>query len=117
MHETTFSLIKVFDFFPFFRYTYGIYSTKYNERSFFMEQYITKGVCSRAITFDIEGDTIKEVKFLGGCQGNTQGVAALVKGMNIQEAISRLEGIDCGGRGTSCPDQLAQALKGYLQER
>lgn len=79
-------------------------------------QYTTKGVCSRAITFDMDGDTIKEVHFAGGCQGNTQGVAALVKGMDIHEAISRLEGIDCGGRGTSCPDQLAKALKAYLAQ-
>lgn len=79
-------------------------------------QYTTKGVCSRAITFDMDGDTIKEVHFAGGCQGNTQGVAALVRGMDIHEAISRLEGIDCGGRGTSCPDQLAKALKAYLAQ-
>ena len=57
------------------------------------------------------GDTVKSVKFNGGCNGNTQGVAALVKGMKVDEAISRLKGIDCGGRGTSCPDQLAKALE------
>ena len=60
---------------------------------------------------ELDGDTVKSVKFNGGCNGNTQGVAALVKGMNVDEAISRLKGIDCGGRGTSCPDQLAKALE------
>lgn len=73
--------------------------------------YKTKGVCSREIHVEIEGNTIKQVVFVGGCSGNTQGVARLVQGMNINEAINRLEGIDCMGRGTSCPDQLAKALK------
>lgn len=79
--------------------------------------YKTKGTCSQQINFEVEGSTIKSVEFVGGCHGNTQGVAALVKGMDIQEAISRLEGIDCRGRGTSCPDQLAKALKGYLSQQ
>lgn len=73
--------------------------------------YKTRGVCSREIHFDIEDNKVKQVAFVGGCQGNTQGVARLVQGMDVNEAISRLEGIDCGGRGTSCPDQLARALK------
>lgn len=73
--------------------------------------YKTKGVCSREIHFEIEGDTIKSVKFIGGCSGNTQGVARLVEGMKVQEAIDRLSGIDCNGKGTSCPDQLSKALK------
>ena len=73
--------------------------------------YRTSGTCSREIGFDIDGNTVKNVKFVMGCQGNTTGVARLVEGMDIDEAISRLEGIDCGGRGTSCPDQLAKALK------
>lgn len=76
--------------------------------------YTTHGVCSRQIMIDLDGDTIKEVAFLGGCHGNTQGVAALVKGMNAYEAIERLKGINCGGRGTSCPDQLATALEEAL---
>lgn len=76
--------------------------------------YTTKGVCSRQIEIEIDGDTITNVKFLGGCSGNTQGVAALVKGMNAEEAIERLEGIRCGARPTSCPDQLATALKEAL---
>ncbi len=76
--------------------------------------YTTHGVCSRQITVELEGDIIKDVAFLGGCHGNTQGVAALVKGMDAQEAIERLKGIRCGGRGTSCPDQLANALSEAL---
>ena len=72
--------------------------------------YTTRGTCSRAIDVTVEDDVIVEVKFYGGCNGNTQGVAALVKGMNIDEAIDRLSGINCGGRGTSCPDQLSKAL-------
>lgn len=74
----------------------------------------TKGTCSRAIEFEIENDTIKDIKFMGGCNGNTQGIASLVKGMKIQEVIEKTEGIDCNGRGTSCPDQLSKALKEYL---
>lgn len=74
--------------------------------------YTTKGTCSRAIEITVNDDSIIEsVKFVGGCSGNTQGVAALVKGMSVSEAISRLEGIKCGPRPTSCPDQLATALK------
>lgn len=76
--------------------------------------YTTHGVCSRQITVELEGDIIKEVAFLGGCHGNTQGVAALVKGMDAYKAIERLKGIRCGGRGTSCPDQLANALSEAL---
>ena len=75
--------------------------------------YNTKGVCSRRIDFEIENGVISSVKFMGGCAGNTQGVAALVSGMSVDEAIKRLEGIKCGPRSTSCPDQLALALKEY----
>lgn len=67
-------------------------------------------VCSHMITITIDGDTIEKVQYLGGCSGNTQGVAALVKGMTIDEAISRLQGIRCGRKSTSCPDQLTKAL-------
>ena len=74
-------------------------------------QYNPVGVCSMQITIEIDGNIIKSVKFLGGCSGNTQGVASLIAGMNIDEAIKRLKGIDCAGRGTSCPDQLAKALE------
>ena len=75
--------------------------------------YTTKGTCSKQIDIDVENGVIVEAKFTGGCSGNTQGVAALVKGMTIDEAISRLRGIHCGPRHTSCPDQLAQALEQY----
>ena len=68
-------------------------------------------VCSRQIDIETEGDVIKQIRYIGGCEGNTQGVAALVAGMKVEEAITRLKGIDCKGRGTSCPDQLARALK------
>ena len=79
--------------------------------------YMTKGVCSRAIEIEIENDVIQSVRFIGGCAGNTQGVAALIRGMNVQEAIERIDGIDCRGRGTSCPDQLARALKQHLAKK
>ena len=75
--------------------------------------YNTKGVCSRQIQIDIEDGIVKAVTFLGGCSGNTQGVAALVAGMSVDEAISRLSGIRCGFKPTSCPDQLAVALSQY----
>lgn len=79
-----------------------------------MNTYTTRGTCAREIRFEIEGDTIKHVEFIGGCSGNTQGVARLVEGMKVNDAISKIEGIKCGPKSTSCPDQLAQALKGYL---
>ena len=75
--------------------------------------YKTKGVCSREINFEVEDNKVKNVQFVGGCSGNTQGVARLIDGMDIDEAISRIEGIQCGFRPTSCPDQLAQAVKEY----
>lgn len=67
-------------------------------------------VCSQQIDIVIDGEMIRAVQFTGGCNGNTKGIAALVAGMKIKDAIERLKGIDCGGRGTSCPDQLARAL-------
>ncbi|MCC8192950.1 MAG: TIGR03905 family TSCPD domain-containing protein [Ruminococcus sp.] len=73
--------------------------------------YKTKSVCSRQINVEIEDGIVKNVQFVGGCHGNTQGVAILAKGRPVDEVIELLEGIDCGGRGTSCPDQLAKALK------
>lgn len=76
----------------------------------------TSGVCSRYIEVTVEDGVVKKVQFYGGCSGNTQGVAALVKGMKVDDAISRLKGIDCGGRGTSCPDQLAMALEHLKEE-
>ena len=75
--------------------------------------YTTKGVCSRQISIDIENGIVKKVTFLGGCSGNTQGVAALVADMPVDEAIRRLSGIRCGNKASSCPDQLATALSEY----
>lgn len=74
-------------------------------------EYRTKGVCSRMIKLELDGDTIRSVEFVGGCSGNTQGVARLVEGMKVDDAIARIEGIKCGPRPTSCPNQLAQALR------
>ena len=81
-----------------------------------MFQYNTQGVCSKSIYFDIEDNKLKNVSYLGGCNGNLKGIASLVEGMDIDEAISRLEGITCGSKKTSCPDQLAKALKAYKEE-
>lgn len=75
--------------------------------------YTTKGVCSREITFEVENNKVKNVSFYRGCEGNLKGIASLVEGMEVDEVISRLKGIDCGGKGTSCPDQLAKALLDY----
>ena len=74
-------------------------------------QYEPKGVCSREMIIDVENEIIKSVQIIGGCAGKTKGVSVLVEGMNIDEAIKKLRGIDCRGRGTSCPDQLAIALE------
>ncbi len=73
--------------------------------------YKTKGTCSREIIFEIEDGLVKNVQFIGGCNGNLKGIAALVEGMPVEEVISRVEGIHCGMKSTSCPDQLASALK------
>lgn len=70
-----------------------------------------KGTCSRSVLFDIEEGKVKNVQYIGGCNGNLKGIGALVEGMEVNEAIRRLEGIQCGMKATSCPDQLAQALK------
>ena len=78
-----------------------------------MMKYKTQGVCSREIQFDVVDNKVTNVQFVGGCSGNTQGVARLVEGMDIDEVISRVDGINCGFRPTSCPDQLARALKAY----
>ncbi len=79
-----------------------------------MMHYKTKGTCSREIFFNVEDDIIKSVEFVGGCSGNTQGVSRLIEGMSVTDAIERLKGIQCEGRSTSCPDQLAYALEDYL---
>lgn len=77
--------------------------------------YKTKGVCAKEINFEIEDNKIKNVTFLNGCPGNLLGVSRLVEGMDVDYAISKLKGIDCGGKGTSCPDQLARALEKYKE--
>ncbi len=80
--------------------------------------YRTKGTCSRQITVDLdEQGIIRKVEFLGGCNGNTQGVARLCVGHPAQEVIDLLSGVDCNGRGTSCPDQLSKALKEALEQQ
>lgn len=76
-----------------------------------MYEFKTKGTCSQKIFFDVENGKVKNVQFMGGCNGNLKGIAALVEGMDIDEVITRVEGIHCGMKATSCPDQLAQALK------
>lgn len=73
--------------------------------------YKPKGVCAQAIDIQVEDGIVQSVKFMGGCMGNTQGISALVNGMKVEDVIARLEGIQCGFKGTSCPDQLAKALK------
>ena len=73
--------------------------------------YTTHGTCAREIRFTLDGDRVVSVTFIRGCMGNTQGIASLVRGMKIDDVIERLQGIDCAGKGTSCPDQLARALR------
>ena len=75
-----------------------------------MYEYKTKGTCSQRILFDIEDNKVKNVQFIGGCNGNLKGIAALVEGMDVDTVIERVQGIRCGMKATSCPDQLAQAL-------
>ena len=79
-------------------------------------KYKTHGTCSNSILFEIDDNKVHNVQFVGGCSGNTQGVSRLIEGMDVNEAISRIEGIQCGPRPTSCPDQLACALKKALTE-
>ncbi|MBQ3550375.1 MAG: TIGR03905 family TSCPD domain-containing protein [Clostridia bacterium] len=77
--------------------------------------YNTKGVCSSTITFEIENDIVTSVQFVGGCNGNLKGISSLVVGMKVDDVIGRLEGIRCGFKSTSCPDQLAKALTAAKQ--
>ncbi|MBO5317261.1 MAG: TIGR03905 family TSCPD domain-containing protein [Oscillospiraceae bacterium] len=79
-------------------------------------EYKTKGTCSQYILFDIEDDIVKNVQYIGGCNGNLQGIGKLVEGMTVEEVIARLEGIHCGMKPTSCPDQLATALKNTVKK-
>lgn len=76
----------------------------------------TQGVCSRRIVLDIEDGKLLSVEFEGGCNGNLKGIGELCKGMDVKEVVARLEGIRCGFKPTSCPDQLAQALKIYIEK-
>ena len=76
--------------------------------------YKTKGVCARQMIIEVEDGVVQGVQIIGGCHGNLQGISALVKGMKAEDVIARLEGICCGPKSTSCPDQLAQALKQAL---
>ena len=78
--------------------------------------YKTQGTCSSQIMFEVENNKLKNVRFIGGCNGNLQGMSRLVEGMDIDEVIRRIHGIHCGPRSTSCPDQLARALKKYKEE-
>ncbi len=80
-----------------------------------MYRYKPKGVCAQEIEYDIKDGIVSNVRFVGGCSGNTQGVAKLVEGMPVEEVIQRLEGIRCNRKPTSCPDQLARALKATVQ--
>ena len=74
-------------------------------------EYRTKGTCSQRIIFDVEDNILKNVQFIGGCNGNLKGISSLVESMNIDDVIAKVEGISCGFKSTSCPDQLAKALK------
>ncbi len=79
--------------------------------------YRPKGVCSQMMEMDIEDNKLKSLKVTGGCSGNLQGIAKLVEGMDIDDVITRLDGVRCGFKSTSCPDQLAQALRHYKEEQ
>ena len=81
-----------------------------------MFEYKTQGVCSKSIHFEVEDNKVKNVSFVGGCNGNLKGIGSLVEGMDIDEIIARLDGTICGSKKSSCPDQLAQALKAYKEE-
>ncbi len=81
-------------------------------------EYRTKGTCSQLIHFDLEGDKVSNIQFFGGCNGNLKGISKLVDGMSVQDIIAKLEGIRCGNKMTSCPDQLAQAVRiAYEKEK
>ncbi len=80
-----------------------------------MYTYETKGVCSKKICFDVVDNKITKLSFVGGCEGNLIGISKLVEGLEVEDAANRLKGIDCNGKGTSCPDQLSKALQGLKQ--
>ena len=89
----------------------GIIHKKKGSKLIMKTVYKTKGTCSRQILVDVENGIVNSVEFVGGCSGNTQGIASLVKGMKVEDVIARCEGIRCGFKDTSCPDQLAKALR------
>lgn len=78
-------------------------------------EYKTKGTCSQRILFEIEDEKLRNVQFVGGCNGNLQGISKLVEGMDVEDVIERIDGIHCGMKPTSCPDQLARALKEIIK--
>ena len=80
-------------------------------------EYHTEGTCSRNIILDMDGGTIENVQFIGGCNGNLKGISSLIQGQKAQDVIDRVKGIKCGPKSTSCPDQLALALEAYLAEK
>jgi uncharacterized protein (TIGR03905 family) len=80
-----------------------------------MQTFTTSGVCAKTIDFKIEEGIVKSVKFNGGCAGNAIGLSALVEGMKVEDVVTRLKGTECGKRPTSCPDQLAKALKEFIK--
>ncbi len=79
--------------------------------------YTTSGTCCKLMNIELDGDTIKDIEFIGGCNGNLQGIKNLVKGMKLEEVVAKLKGIKCGTKPTSCPDQLAQCLAAVLEEK
>lgn len=79
-------------------------------------EYVPQGVCSRLIRVEIENGKLKQAGFIGGCHGNLQGICSLVRGMDCEEVLQRLEGINCRGKGTSCPDQLCRAIREAQRE-
>lgn len=80
-------------------------------------QYQPKGVCSKLMQFRVKDDIIQDIEFVGGCSGNLSGIGVLIRGMNINDVVSKLKGIPCGKRTTSCPDQLAQAIEAYIETK
>ena len=92
----------------------------YKKKRGFMKEtiiYNTTGTCSKQIIIEIEDDVIQNIEFIGGCHGNLQGIGQLAKGMKITDIIEKLKGIRCGAKSTSCPDQLAQGLAKYIEEK
>ena len=80
-------------------------------------QYATRGTCCKLMNIELDGEIIKDVEFIGGCNGNLKGIRSLVIGMNIKDVAQKLEGIRCGEKSTSCPDQLATCLKEYIKQK